>query len=98
MKLPIRYQRAAINEYLDAANWLDDQRPGFGAAFIQAVDATIDRIRTDPRRYPIEYEDIRLAPVPEYSYVIYYRIENDRIRVLSVFHTSRDPAVWQARL
>ena len=98
MKLPVRYQRAAINEYLDAANWLERQRPGSAAAFLQAVDATIDRIRSEPRRYPIESKDNRLAPIPDYSYVIYYRIETDRIRVISVFHTSRDPAIWQSRV
>ena len=33
-----------------------------------------------------------------YPYCVYYRIEEDRVLVLAVFHTARDPAIWQNRV
>jgi hypothetical protein len=29
--------------------------------------------------------------------MIFFRVYADRIRVISVFHASRDPAIWQGR-
>jgi toxin ParE1/3/4 len=48
--------------------------------------------------YPEVLEDVREAPVVGYPYCIYYREEPGQLFVLSVFHTSRDPAVWQRRV
>ena len=98
MKLQVSYRRDAVNEMIAASEWLDSQRPGSLRAFIDAVESIVDLIWTDPRRFAIEFQDVRMAPVPDYSYVIVYRIEPDRIRIVSVFHTSRDPAIWQSRL
>jgi toxin ParE1/3/4 len=57
----------------------------------------LDQIAVDPLRYPKEFEDVREAKVKKYSYCVYYSVEADRIVVISVFHTSRDPSVWQSR-
>ena len=32
-----------------------------------------------------------------FPYCVYYREEPGRVLVLAVFHTSRDPTVWQSR-
>jgi hypothetical protein len=32
-----------------------------------------------------------------FPYCVYYREESSLVRVLSVFHTSRDPSIWQSR-
>jgi toxin ParE1/3/4 len=42
-------------------------------------------------------EDVRRAPVDQFPYSIIYRVERNRVVVIAVFHTSRDPAGWMDR-
>jgi hypothetical protein len=37
-------------------------------------------------------------PLPQFPYVIFYRIEAKAIFVYSVFHTSQNPQKWMDRL
>ena len=32
-----------------------------------------------------------------YPYAVYFQVSADRINVVAVFHTSRDPSAWQSR-
>jgi toxin ParE1/3/4 len=43
------------------------------------------------------FEDIRKAVVRRFSYCVFDRAHPDRVEVVAVFHTSRDPSVWQGR-
>jgi toxin ParE1/3/4 len=61
------------------------------------VEAVLARIGGQPRLHQAVFGDVRRAVVAGFPYCVYYREEADRVRVLSVFHTSRDPNVWQSR-
>ena len=97
MSGPVILRRLAQAEFDDAADWFEARSAGDGPAFTAAVRAVLDGIAADPERWPEVYGSVREAPVAGYRYAVYYRIEARQISVLSVFHTSRDPAVWQAR-
>ena len=51
-------------------------------------------LSTDPQ----VYQDVREAMVSGYPYSAYYREEPGQVVVLSVFHTARDPSIWQSRV
>jgi hypothetical protein len=51
----------------------------------------------NPSRYGFADADIREAPLTRFPYAVYYRALADRIRVLAVYHTARDPSGWQSR-
>ncbi|MBA3311979.1 MAG: type II toxin-antitoxin system RelE/ParE family toxin [Planctomycetaceae bacterium] len=65
--------------------------------FTQAVDRVLERISHQPAFYPEVWLNVRESIVRGYPYCIYYREESDSVVVLAVFHTSRNPAVWQRR-
>ena len=98
MSVPLILQRGAQAEFDDAADWYEGQSIGQGPAFTFAVREVFASIRTMPMAYPIVHEGVREALVHSYPYTIYYRFEPGRIRVLSVFHTSRDPREWRRRV
>ena len=98
MSLPIVFRRAARHEFDEAANWYEQRRPGRGAKFTAAVRELLGRIAEQPELYAQVYEDVREALVTRYPYCVYYRIDEGRILVLAVFHTARDPAIWQRRV
>jgi toxin ParE1/3/4 len=70
---------------------------GRGSAFTAAVREVLNRIAEQPKFYPEVFQDVREALVQGYPYCVYYREEAAHVLVLAVFHTARDPAVWQGR-
>jgi plasmid stabilization system protein ParE len=97
MTLPVVFRRAARVEFDGAADWYEQRRAGLGAVFTAAVQRVLDRIAAQPDFYPQVYQDVREALVSGYPYCVYYREEPDPVLVLSVFHTARDPFIWQGR-
>lgn len=98
MNLTIAFHRAALAEYLDAVEWYEQRRTGLGEAFATAVERVTDRLAAQPDFYPVVHREVREALVSGYPYCLYYRVEEHRVVVLSVFHTSRDPSSWQRRV
>lgn len=98
MSLPVVFRRAAIAEFDEAADWYEGRKNGLGEEFTAAVRRVLARIAADPDLYPEVYEDVRGALITGYPYCVYYREEPGQVLVLSVFHTSRDPSIWQQRL
>ena len=74
-----------------------EQREGLGENFIEAVQQVIDAIAKDPLRYPIVWNNVREGPLSDFPFAVYYRIKSNRIVIISIFHSSRDPTVWQSR-
>ncbi len=97
MSLPVVFRTAARMEYDAAADWYEQQRPGLGPKFVTAVRIVRERIADQPDFYPQVHRDVREAPVKKFPYCLYFRVENNQVVILSVFHASRDPAIWQSR-
>jgi plasmid stabilization system protein ParE len=97
MSLAIVFRRAARAEFDDAADWYEQRKAGLGAAFTLAVQQVLDQITAQPDFYPQVYRNVREALVSGYPYCVYYQEEPDQVVVLSVFHTARDPSIWQGR-
>ena len=98
MSLRLVFNTAARQEYRDAADWYEAHSPGRGKAFRAAVRYQLDRITAYPRIHAKVYRDVRKAVVRGYPYNVFYVEEPGRVVVVSVFHTSRDPLVWQSRV
>jgi toxin ParE1/3/4 len=98
MSLPIAFRRVAQCEFIEAAEWYEQRRKGRGAKFTAAVREVLTRIGETPEFYAVVFEEVREAPIAKFPYCVYYRIDGERILILGVFHTSRDPAVWQNRV
>ena len=99
MSRTTRLRPAARREYESAVDWYERQQPGVGSDFYAAVEGVFDDLESDPFRYPIIHKNVRLAPVPGFkSYAVYYEVGRKYLHIISVFHQSRDPAVWQSRV
>lgn len=97
MSLPVELLAVAQQEYDEAFDWYEQQRAGRGLLFAAAVRRVFQRISANPRFYGVAVLDIRKGIVLGFPYCVYYFEEPHRVVVISVFHTSRDPAVWQGR-
>jgi plasmid stabilization system protein ParE len=98
MSLPVRFLPEARDEYDAAADWYDQQRAGLGAVFIARVREVLQRISANPKIHGTVYQDVRKAVVKQFPYVVLYREDQGEVVVVSVFHTARDPSIWQSRV
>ncbi|CAN1208959.1 type II toxin-antitoxin system RelE/ParE family toxin [Tumidithrix helvetica PCC 7403] len=98
MSLPIVFRVEAQAEFDEAFDWYEQQRTGLGVDFLMCVAEILEHIESLPEAYEIIYEDVRRAVVRKFPYLILYKVEPDRVVVLAVFHSKRDPQVWQDRV
>lgn len=97
MSKPVVLRQAAREEFDEAADWYEARQAGLGAQFVAAVQAVFDRVSANPKLYAVVRRDIRKGVVAGFPYSVYYREQQARVVVIAVFHSSRDPAIWQGR-
>ena len=103
MSEPVRFASEASSEPQDAVRWYEDQRAGLGAAFLAAVEATVDLLVRWPRSGAVitgvsAEPEIRRLPVYRFPYHVAYVITEDQIYVLAVAHDRRRPRYWRGRV
>ena len=54
-------------------------------------------VAVNPARYGFVHADVREGSLNRFPYAIYYRVLDDRVRVLAVYHSSRDASGWTNR-
>ena len=77
--------------------WYDQQRSGLGKEFLRAIHEAFDQIRQAPLLCAIVHDSLRLSLVKRFPHVICYLFEDKTVYVLSIYHSHRDPHVWQSR-
>lgn len=97
-RLPVILDPEARDEFNEGYDLYESRRAGLGESFADAVQVVLDRIAVMPQLYRIVFGDIRRAVVRGIPYCVYYREEASRVRVLSVFHSKRDPNIWRSRV
>ena len=96
--IPIGFHPEARAEFLEAARYYHQQKPGLGLQYISAIETLLGRIGTNPLRFhPIE-ENIRQARVLRFPYGVIYRVRLKDIQIIAVTHLKREPNYWRDRL
>ncbi len=98
MNWSLVFHPAVYDEVDEAYRWYEHQRTGLGDDFLAAIEAVYNHLQTTPEVHQLVYKDIRRTLARRFPYVIYYRLHPDRVEVVSVHHSRRDPARWQARV
>jgi plasmid stabilization system protein ParE len=80
-----------------AAVWYEEQSPGLGRRFLDAVEATLGVIRAGPERYARLYRDVRRAGVERFPYGVFYVVRGETVHVIACVHGRRHPRRWQSR-
>jgi toxin ParE1/3/4 len=97
MILPIRLLPKARVELNEAVDWYKQRRASLGSRFFAQVQAAFNRIAANPQLHAPVYGPVPKARVRQFPYIVLYREEPGEVIVISVFHTSRDPSIWQSR-
>jgi len=95
--LPVVLRPEASRDAEEARDYLEAQRAGRGQAFLDRLKDSLARIGAMSEMYGVVWRNVRAARLRQFTYVVYYRVHDDRVEVLAVMHGSRDASVWQAR-
>ncbi len=95
--MKLTFHRSVQKEIKEAHDWYEKKSPGLGGEFLNELDDVFEKIALNPDRYAVEFHNIRAGLLKRFPYVVYYRNKIDHIRLLAVFHASRNPDRWQSR-
>lgn len=97
MTLPIEYAEEVREDIDSAYVWYEDQQPGLGERFLQAIADVVSKIQAHPGRFGRIRGEVRAGMARDFPYVVYFRLEESRIVVIAVLHGRRDPQEWMRR-
>lgn len=89
--LEVVFRRAAEREFVEARAWYEEQRAGLGEEFTAQIELAVQSMARAPQRFPIVFGDVRCARARQFPDSILFRVEAERVLVLAVFHTRRNP-------
>lgn len=97
MSLLVTFHHAARAEFIEASSWYERKRSGLALEFMAEIERCVLLAAEFPFPFAIVHEDIRRVVAQRFPYSAYFRGEENRIVVLAVFHSKRDPAIWLDR-
>jgi plasmid stabilization system protein ParE len=91
---------AAQREYDEAIAWYEEDYPGRGRRFREAVRGEIARIRAEgAHTFPRwRRTTFRAVVVPRFPYTLIFREEPTCVMIYAVAHHKRRPGYWRKRL
>jgi toxin ParE1/3/4 len=97
VSLPVILRHQAEVDIQEARDQLEVIRGGLGSQVLARIREVLARIETMPELYGKVWEDVRAARLKQFRYIVYFIVLADRVEVLAVLHSARDPSSWQSR-
>lgn len=90
--------QAAYDDIKAASEWYENHRIGLSLDFELCLEGGYEDIKNNPTAYQIKFKNVRVKYINRFPYGIHYFIDNDKIYVLAVLHTSKNPNIWTGRI
>jgi plasmid stabilization system protein ParE len=92
----VSFRPEAEAEALETRDWYEGRRPGLGAEFRAALDATIEHVADNPLQFRLVRGETRRAILNRFPYAVYFRVTETDVVVLAV-HGRQHPRRWRSR-
>lgn len=93
MQYELLISAIAFSETDDAYTYYESQSPGLGDGFLKSLDDIYYKLSHTPHycSFINSAKDLRDIRVKKFPFVVIFQIVNDRVLVLRVFDSHRDP-------
>lgn len=91
MPYSIALSEEAEEDILQAYQWYEEQRPGLGDEFADAIETSFTAITDSPEAYSFRKRNVRGCIVFRFPYLVLFVVNEQSIEVVSVFHMHRNP-------
>lgn len=98
VSLRLIYKPEAEFDLAEAYAWYEARREGLGSEFLEEVASCARDIECHPQMFPAVHGNLRQGVLRRFPYSLFYLLSDDAIYIISVFHASRDPQIWQERV
>ncbi len=88
----------AEDEFAEAVDYYNEQRPGLGFEFAAEVQRTFARIRHHPEAWQVFSCRTRRCLTDRFPFGVLYQVRRDCILVGAIMHLKRDPTRWKQRV
>jgi toxin ParE1/3/4 len=88
----------AENDFDNSFDYYYNESSQIANAFFQRINTSLEIIRKSPLSFQVIHKDLRKFSVNQFPFVIYFQVVDFTIRILAIFHTSRNPKIWKERL
>lgn len=99
--MPYSYQLSeeAEEDVFEGYLWYEEQQAGLGEDFLDTLDYAKESILSNPEMYPIRYNKrVHLYVIQRFPYIILYVVERNKVEVLAVFNTNKNPKRLKERI
>ncbi|MCX7413225.1 MAG: type II toxin-antitoxin system RelE/ParE family toxin [Planctomycetia bacterium] len=97
MSLPVILRHETEVGIQEARDQFEAVRVGLGNQFLARVREVLARIEKIPELHGKVWEDVSAARLKQFRYVVYFIVLANRVEVLAVLHSARDPSARQSR-
>ena len=87
----------AYRELDEAERYIEERRSGYGRKFRTEVDACLRSIQERPTGYAQRRTGFRYGTVARFPYRVIYKVHEDVILIVAVYHGKRKPYGWMQR-
>ena len=100
MKFKVEYNPDFFDDIVQAVDWYNERKVGLGDRFFKNVGKQTAKLSTVALQYAVKYNDVRCMQIKKFPYHVHYRVDEQTkiVKVEALFHTSRDPKIWNARI
>ncbi len=88
---------AAEGDYAEALTWYAERSVQAAERFDAELDRAFQTIATSPKRFPRCDDRHRYYLMRHFPYQVIYRLYQNRVVVIAVAHTARQPRYWAER-
>ena len=92
---PYRFTSVALAELRQASLYYEYRENGLGAAFLDEIEVTLNRILQHPAAWHQLSARTRRCRTHRFPFGLIYQIRTDEILITSVMDLRRDPAKWK---
>ncbi|MFK7923304.1 MAG: type II toxin-antitoxin system RelE/ParE family toxin [Bacteroidia bacterium] len=94
MSYSIQLSDQAIDDLVDAQEYLERTTPSALARFLREFDSLLDLLESNPRIFQEYLNAIRRAPMNRSRYNVFYRIGNNGVLIIAIVSQKADSRNW----
>ena len=89
--IDIELKPEVYDDLKTAYDWYESQRIGLGEDFLLTLEDSYAKIARTPKAYQLIYQSVRRKLVRRFPYGVFFVLRDDKIIVIAVMHTKRNP-------
>ena len=99
MSYTVELTLRAHQDVMETILWYETQRQGLGAEFYSSIERIKEFLTINPEMFEIKYRNnIRWAITERFPYMVVFLIDNNKVVILAVISTYRNPKIWRRRI